>query len=74
MFAVSRARGQLRAGETASAIAGLRQAVQQAPEYAEGHFELANALARSGDAAGARLHYQQAQRLAPYLRPPDAAN
>jgi Flp pilus assembly protein TadD len=35
------------------------------------HYELAKALERQGDPAGAREQYEEARRLAPYLRQPD---
>jgi Flp pilus assembly protein TadD len=54
-------------GDLPGGIARLRE-VRLAPDLAEAHFQLALALERQGASAEARRHFEEARRLAPYLR------
>jgi Flp pilus assembly protein TadD len=69
-FAVDLGKRRLGEGDVASAVASLREAVRLAPDLAEAHLQLALALERQGAAAEARRHFDEARRLAPYLRAP----
>src|SRR5205085_8190486 len=60
----------LAAGDLEGAIGQFRSAIQAAPQYAPAHFELALALERKGDRAGAFQEYRQASRLDPRITPP----
>ena len=60
-----------KAGDYAGAIAQFREAVRLAAENPQAHYRLAVALGRSGARAEARIHFAEAYRLAPYLRPPE---
>ncbi|MBP7551267.1 MAG: tetratricopeptide repeat protein, partial [Gemmatimonadaceae bacterium] len=55
----------LSAGQAADAIAPLRKAIELEPLHAASHFELAQALERSGDKAEARASYQRFLTMAP---------
>jgi len=53
----------LQQGDLKAAIAQLRDAVKLDPSSATAHYELARALRKAGDAAGARQHLTEARRL-----------
>ncbi len=55
----------LAAGQHAEAVAPLKKALELEPFHAASHFTLAQALDRSGDAAGARASYTTYLSLAP---------
>jgi len=55
----------LSAGQAADAIAPLRKAIELEPLHAASHFELAQALERSGDKSEARASYQRFLTMAP---------
>ena len=69
-FAVGVGLQKLKTGDVTGAIAKLRDAVRLAPDNAQAHYQLALALQQSGARTEARAHFAEAQRLAPYLRPP----
>ena len=69
-FAVGVGLQKLKTGDVAGAVAQLREAVRLAPDNAQAHYQLALALQRTGARTEARTHFAEAQRLAPYLRPP----
>jgi Flp pilus assembly protein TadD len=71
-FAVGVGLSRLKAGDIAGAIDRFREAIKLAPENPQAHYQLALALRRTGASAEARVHFEEARRLAPYLRPPDA--
>jgi Flp pilus assembly protein TadD len=70
IFAVGVGLQKLKAGDVAGAIEKLREAVRLAPDNPQAHYQLALAFQRAGAQAEAKLHFAEAQRLAPYLRPP----
>jgi tetratricopeptide (TPR) repeat protein len=59
------ARGHTRAGRHVEAVDELRHAVQEDPLTARAHLDLAFALARTGDLAGARASWEHFLRLVP---------
>ena len=69
-FAVGVGLEKLKTGDLAGAVAKLREAVRLAPDNAQAHYQLGLALQQTGARAEARTHFAEAQRLAPYLRPP----
>jgi Flp pilus assembly protein TadD len=69
-FAVGVGREKLKAGDVAGAIERFREAVRVAPDNPQAHYQLALALERTGAREQARAHFEEAQRLAPYLQPP----
>ncbi len=69
-FAVGVGLQKLKTGDLAGAVAKLREAVRLAPDNAQAHYQLALALQQTGARTEARTHFAEAQRLAPYLRPP----
>jgi Flp pilus assembly protein TadD len=62
---------RLKTNDLAGAIDQFREAVRLAPDNPQAHYQLALALRRKGAVAEARTHFDEAKRLAPYLRPPD---
>jgi Flp pilus assembly protein TadD len=68
-FALSVGRQKLKSGDQAAAIAQFREAIKLAPENAEAHHALAQALQQNGAGAEARQHFEQAHKLAPHLYP-----
>jgi tetratricopeptide (TPR) repeat protein len=70
IFAVDLGKRRLGEGDVRGAIDSLREAVRLAPDLAEAHLQLALALDRQGASAEARQHFDEARRLAPYLRTP----
>jgi Flp pilus assembly protein TadD len=69
-FAVSVGLDKLKAGDVRGAIERFRKAVRLAPENPQAHYQLALALRRVGAGTEARAHFDEAARLAPYLRAP----
>jgi tetratricopeptide (TPR) repeat protein len=69
-FAVGVGRARLRARDIDGAIAQFREAVQLAADNPHAHYQLALALRAHGDLRDAARHFDEASRLAPYLRPP----
>jgi len=69
-FAVGVGRELLKKQNVTAAVAKFREAIKLAPENPHAHFELAMALRRQGQEQEARAHFVEAQRLAPWLRPP----
>ena len=72
-FALSAGRSKMSKGDLAGAIVGFREAVRLAPDNADAHYQLALALRKKGARAEARRHFEEAQRLAPYLTAPGTA-
>jgi tetratricopeptide (TPR) repeat protein len=68
-FALGVARGKIEQGDLAGAEAQIREALALAGDNFEAHYELARLLERRGRHAEARKHFDEAYRLAPYLRP-----
>jgi Flp pilus assembly protein TadD len=68
-FAVSVGRQKLKSGDRPAAIAQFREAIRLAPENADAHHALAQTLQQNGADAEARLHFEQAHKLAPHLYP-----
>jgi len=58
-----KARLSLSEGDTASAVAGLRQVVEKRPDWAQAHFVLGMALGREEDLQGARVELARAVEL-----------
>jgi len=69
-LAVGAARTLLQRGNLAAAGAKLREALALADDNFEAHYELGRLLERLGKRDEARRHFEEAYRLAPYLRPP----
>ena len=69
-FAVSVGNRLLKGGDVAGAIAQYREAVGLAADNPQAHYQLAAALARRGARQEAQREFEEARRLAPYLRPP----
>jgi len=72
IFAVNAGAEHLRRNDLAAAIEKFREAVRLDPHNAQAHYQLAIALRRRGALAEARKEFDEARRLAPYLRPPAA--
>jgi Flp pilus assembly protein TadD len=72
-FAVASGKEKLKAADLPGAIGSFREAVRLAPDNPQAHYQLALALQRSGARADAAAHFAEAQKLAPYLRPPAGA-
>jgi Flp pilus assembly protein TadD len=70
-FALSAGQQKLKAGDHSAAIAQFREAIRLAHDNAQAHFALALALEQAGAATEARRHFEEAKRLAPYLRRPE---
>ncbi len=70
-FAVGVGREKLAQGDVAGALAEFRRATELARDNPQAHYELAMVLRRLGRRDEARTHFAEAQRLAPWLRPPD---
>ena len=70
-FAVSVGVQKLKAGDRAGAIERFREAIRLASDNPQAHYQLALALRQTGARAEASVHFAEARRLAPYLRPPD---
>jgi tetratricopeptide (TPR) repeat protein len=70
-FAVSVGVQRLKAGDEAGAIERFREAIRLAAENPQAHYQLALALRRTGAMTEAAIHFAEARRLAPHLRPPD---
>jgi len=60
----------LTAGDTQGAIAQFRSAIQLAPSYAPGHYQLGLALLRQGSKDEARAEFDKALALDSSLKPP----
>ena len=73
IFAVNAGLQKLKRNDLAGAISKFREAVRLAPESPQAHYQLALALRSSGEKEDAQLHFQEARRLAPYLKPPDSS-
>ena len=69
-FAVAAGMAKIKDADLQGAIATLRDAIRLAPDNPQAHYQLALALQRSGARADAAAHFAEAQKLAPYLRPP----
>jgi Flp pilus assembly protein TadD len=69
-FAVGVGLRKLKAGDRTGAIERFREAVRLASDNPQAHYQLALALQRTGARAEAAVHFGEAVRLAPYLRPP----
>jgi Flp pilus assembly protein TadD len=63
-------RQRLRANDLDGAIAQFREAVRLAADNPQAHYQLALALRARGEVGDARRHFDEASRLAPYLKPP----
>ena len=59
---------QLRAGQTAEAIASLRRSIARSPDYTWGHYNLALAYWRSGDQNAAVEEVETLLRIDPSFR------
>ena len=64
-------RERLKKGDRTGAIEKYREAIALAPDNYDAHYALGLALAAQGDRAGAQRAFDEARRLAPWLRPPD---
>ncbi len=71
-LAVGVGKKRLEEGDRKGAIERFREAVRLDSGNAQAHYQLALTLRGEGAEAEARPHFAEAQRLAPYLRPPDA--
>ena len=60
---------KLKAGNRAGAIEQFREAIRLAADNPQAHYQLAVALGQAAPDE-ARRHFDEAHRLAPYLRPP----
>jgi tetratricopeptide (TPR) repeat protein len=69
-LAVGVGKKRLEAGDRAGAVERFREAVRLDSGNAQAHYELALALRGQGAESEARSHFAEAQRLAPYLIPP----
>jgi Flp pilus assembly protein TadD len=69
-FAVGVGNEKLKAGDIDGAIAQFRKAIDLARENPRAHYQLALALERTGAHEQAKVHFQEARRLAPYLTVP----
>jgi tetratricopeptide (TPR) repeat protein len=67
-FAMDLGKRRLGEGDVQGGVASLREAVRLAPDLAEAHLQLALALERQGASTEALQHFEEARRLAPYLR------
>jgi Flp pilus assembly protein TadD len=74
VFAVNAGLEQLRRSDVAAALEKFREAVRLDPKNPQAHYQLAIALRRRGSLAESRKEFDEARRLAPYLRPPAAAD
>ena len=63
---------RLDAGDPAQAAERFRRALSVFEAYAPAHYQLGRALARLGQADGARAAFARARQLNPSLVPPDA--
>ena len=70
-FAVSVGMEKLKAGNRGGAIEQFREAIRLAADNPQAHYQLALALGQTAPDE-ARRHFEDARRLAPYLRPPGA--
>jgi len=71
-FAVSVGLKRIKDNDTAGAIERFREAVRLSPDYPEAHYQLGLALLATGGKAEAHAEFAEAQRLAPYLKAPEA--
>jgi protein O-GlcNAc transferase len=71
-FAISTGMQKLAANDLVGAIAQFREAVRLGPSNAQAHYQLAKALTRAGAVDEARVHLEEAQRLAPDRIPSEA--
>ena len=69
VFALNAGRERLKENDLAGALAQFREAVRLDPANADAHYELGTALKRSGDAADARKHLDEARRLGAHVEP-----
>ena len=70
MFAVNAGRERLRQNDLPGAIDKFREAISLDPQNAKAHYQLGLALRQKGALAEARVEFQKAQGLAPYLKAP----
>jgi Flp pilus assembly protein TadD len=70
-FALSTGQERLKKGDRNAAIAQFREAVRLDATNARAHFALAIALSDAGATKEADTHFDEAQRLAPYLVRPE---
>ena len=70
-FAVSVGKEKVKAGDYAGAIEKFREAIRLAADNPQAHYQLALALQHAGAAEEAKVHFADARRLLPGLRPPD---
>ena len=68
-FATNSGKRMLNAGDLDGAISQFRNAIKLSPSYAPAHYELAVALSRKGDKAGAEESFKRAAELDPKLKP-----
>ena len=59
-----------KSGDYAGAITRFREALALADDNPQAHYQLALALRKTGATEEARRHFEAANKLAPYLRPP----
>jgi tetratricopeptide (TPR) repeat protein len=69
-FAVSVGERLAKSGDYAGAITRFREALALADDNPQAHYQLALALRKTGATEEARRHFEAANKLAPYLRPP----
>jgi protein O-GlcNAc transferase len=68
-FATNSGKRMLNAGDLDGAISQFREAIKLSSSYAPAQYELAVALTRKGDKAGAAEAFQKAYELDPKLKP-----
>ena len=67
-FSTNSGRRLLNAGDLDGAIAQLRSAIQQVPNYAPAHFYLGQALLKKGLSKEANYEFQKASELDPHFK------
>jgi Flp pilus assembly protein TadD len=70
VFAVNAGVERLKANDLTGAIEKFREAIRLSPDDPQAHYQLALALTRRGAREEARLEFEAARRLAPYLKAP----
>ena len=69
-FATNSGKRLLTAGDLPGAISQFRNAIRMVPDYAPAHYQLAIALARSGQKDDASAEFHKAGDLDPHLKTP----
>jgi Flp pilus assembly protein TadD len=69
-FATNSGKRLLNAGDLQGALTQFRSALKMVPDYAPAHYQLAIALARTGERQAADAEFRKAAELDPRLKPP----